>query len=145
VRRAVGDTVGEHVHHARVPAVLDRERRQVAVRPCDVLLHPGLERQREAALELLAGARQVVAQLGGADVVERVHQGLPLAEPLGERDRPAAPGLGARAVGAQRPELRLVGVGHRQLRTRRKLLELGDRVVREPLGVGVAALEPVQA
>ena len=142
---AVGEAVGDDRRHLDVPLELDGGGSEVAVRARHVLRVAGGPGHLEAALELLDPPGQPGLQLRAADVVERVHDDLVLAELLRERERAAAPLAGGVEVGGQHRELAAVGERHRQLPAGRELLELHDRLGGEALGLGVAALEPVEA
>ena len=74
----------------RVVVLPHRAAAEVRVPARGVLLVAFRERQREGALELGSATGQTTVHLGRADVVERVHEDLGLAEPLGELDREAA-------------------------------------------------------
>ena len=110
-----------------------------------MLLVAGGLRHREALLERLATIDAPGLERRGADVVERVDDDLLLAQRLGQRDRAPAPVGRRRAVRREHRELGAVGVRHGELRPGRELLELLDRLGGEALGVGVLAVEPVQA
>ena len=68
----------------RVVARDERGRGEVGMGAGDVLLEPGLERKREAVGERPRAAGDPAVELGGADVVQRVHEDLGRAETLGE-------------------------------------------------------------
>ncbi|MGH2887187.1 MAG: hypothetical protein ACRDPA_31580 [Solirubrobacteraceae bacterium] len=112
---AVGDPVGEVAIGARVRARPDITGAEVRVGARDVLLVPALEREREAALELLDPTRQPSGHLGGADVVQRMHEDLGLPEALGESDCELAALDRLADVAGEHRQLRRVAVCHREL------------------------------
>jgi hypothetical protein len=74
-----------------------------------------------------------------------MHQGLGLAESLGQLDRAAAPGERLLGVPGQHGELGQVAVGHGQLRAGSEALQQFHRLPPGSLGVGAAALPPGKA
>ena len=109
--QAVGEAVGERLVGLRVGAPPHEAGAEVRVSARRVLLEAGRQRAPEALAQLVQPAPVAAQVARRADVVERVDDGLRLAQALGERDRLLAP-AGRRAhVGGEHPQLRLVGVG----------------------------------
>ena len=74
-------------------------------------------------------------QVGGADIVEGMDQGIDIVHLLSQRDGSLSPTDGLGRV-REHGELRFVAVGHREFGTRRKGFEDLHRLRRIRLGIG---------
>jgi hypothetical protein len=99
---------------------------QVDQGPGGVVLQPGRDRHLERLLQVGPAALVADLQPSRADVVQGVGEGLPVAQPPGQLDRPRPPCQRRLGPVGQHVQLRLVAVGHGQLVAGLAMLEHGD-------------------
>ena len=135
---AVLEAAGQRRVGERVITVAQPHPGEMAVAPRDVLRQPGLERERDAALQLLAPGVVAGQELHRAHRVERVEADLDVVEVLAELQRARAPGdraLGVLAVHAQGRDVR---VGQPELASGPERFQRGHGFVAEALRFGRA-------
>ena len=115
-RLAVDQGLGTQQMRVVVAPVQQRQGQQVEVGARGVVVQPVVQRQRQAALQLLPAGRIINrAQRGAGCAVQGKGQRLGVAQRLGQRQAALRPLPGLRAVRAQQMQLGHGGVGHRQL------------------------------
>jgi hypothetical protein len=141
VRDALGEIeVGEgELVHLAVPGA------EIRVAPRHVILEIGIRGDPDAARERLPATIDPPDQARRAEVVERVREGLPVAELVGELDRLLAPEGRGVGVPGQHPERGLGAVGHGELAPRRQRLQNVEGAAGCRVGLGVPPRVPVAA
>ena len=130
---AVLEAAGQRRVGERVVTVAQPHPGEMAVAPRDVLRQPGLERERDAALQLVAPGVVAGQELHGAHGVERVEADLDVVEVRAELQRAGAPGDGALGVLTVHAQRRDVRVGQPELASGRERLQRGDGFLAEAL------------
>ena len=120
-------------------------RREIGPGARGVVLETEIDGEVQALEQHLLALRVMHAHARGSDAVQRVDKDLLLAERSRERDRLAAPKLGACAVVREHATLRLDAVREGELATRRLPFQHGDGFVGGSPRIRRAATHPVHA